>query len=137
MSQQAMMERAALAQMDKEKLIDIIMQQRCAVSDLTPDSLRKRIWDWADYGDFSELNEFADAWLDDIARIVRYQLMLDKKQARIKALEKEVAAWKLAANNDDWSGLSALAAGEETVNLSKHYSPVDVMDYMPTDEGDK
>lgn len=31
-------------------------------SGLGPDELRKRIKDWADYGDFSELDAFADVW---------------------------------------------------------------------------
>jgi hypothetical protein len=33
--------------------------------------------------------------------------------ARVEALEKEVAAWKLAATFDDWSGTTALRGEEE------------------------
>ena len=32
------------------------------MNDYTPDSLRSKIKEWADYGDFSELDAFADAW---------------------------------------------------------------------------
>ena len=66
---------------------------------------------------FDPLRKCADAWekqRDDWNHLLEIQQEENgKQQARIEALEKEVAAWKLAAYHDDWSGITTLATKED------------------------
>jgi len=57
---------------------------------MNPDSLRAKIKEWADYGDFSELDAFADAWDDDILRQDVYDENYRKELAKNAALRERL-----------------------------------------------
>jgi hypothetical protein len=93
---------------------------------MNPDTLRKKIAEWADYGDFGDLGDFADAWEKERAvfthvakerDLLRDARILDKAHAatlrqRLEATEERLRECRCVPERHEPWPPAALAAGE-------------------------